>query len=42
MQTPSGPNVNSFFYPARKHMGFPGGLAVKELPAMQEMQETWV
>ena len=23
-------------------MGFPGGLAVKELPAMQEMQETWV
>ena len=23
-------------------MGFPGGSAVKNLPAMQEMQETWV
>ena len=22
--------------------GFPGGSAVKNLPAMQEMQETWV
>ena len=42
MQTPSGPNVNAFFCPARKRMGFPGGLAVKKPPAMQEMQETWV
>ena len=23
-------------------LGFPGGLAVKNLPAMQELQETWV
>ena len=23
-------------------MGFPGGSAIKNLPAMQEMQETWV
>ena len=23
-------------------MGFPGGTAVKNLPAVQEMQETWV
>ena len=23
-------------------LGFPGGSAIKNLPAMQEMQETWV
>ena len=25
-----------------QHCGFPGGLAVKNLPVMQEMQELWV
>ena len=24
------------------NLGFPGGSAVKNLPAMQEMQETWI
>ena len=24
------------------HVGFPGGSVVKNLPAVQEMQETWV
>ena len=24
------------------HLGFPGGTVVKNLPAMQETQETWV
>ena len=24
------------------HLGFPGGSAVKNLPVMQELQETWV
>ena len=33
----AGTNIYTLLY-----MGFPSGLAVKNLPAMQEMQETWV
>ena len=28
--------------PLLKYLGFPGGSAVKNLPAVQETQETWV
>ena len=34
--------MNGVFCFNTYRIGFPGGIVVKNLPAMQEMQETWV
>ena len=34
--------VNEVDGPLRSGLGFPGGSAVKNLPATEEPQETWV
>ena len=44
---PASPALQVGFLPTEPHMyicvcGLPGGLAVKNTPAMQELQETWV